>query len=58
MPGLFAELYRSSLCHMVQKLQAFMSVANLGTYTLSAKTQFENAKTQFENARTQFEKSI
>ena len=34
MPGLFAELYRSSLCHMVQKLQAFMSVANLGTHTL------------------------
>ena len=55
MPCLFADLYRSSLCHMVQKLQAFMSVANLGTYTLSAKTQFENAKTQFENARTQFE---
>ena len=36
MPGLFADLYRSSLCHMVQKLQAFMSVANLGTHTLSS----------------------
>ena len=34
MPGLFAELYRSSLCHMVQKLQAFMTVANLGKQTL------------------------
>ena len=35
MPGLFAELYRSSLCHMIQKLQAFMSGANLGTHTLT-----------------------
>ena len=34
MLGLFAELYKSSLCHMVQKLQAFMLVANLGTHTL------------------------
>ena len=34
MPGLFAELYRSSLCHMVKKLQVFMSGANLGTHTL------------------------
>ena len=36
MPGLLAEFYRLSLCHMVQKLQAFMSVANFGTYTLAA----------------------
>ena len=35
MPGLFAEIYRSSLCHMVQKLQVVMSGANLGTHTLA-----------------------
>ena len=34
MPGLSAELYRLGLCHMIQKLQAFMSVANLGKQTL------------------------
>ena len=45
MPGLFADLYRSSLCHMVQKLQAFMSVANLGTHTLS-KTVVSEANTR------------
>ena len=38
MPGLFAELYRSSLCHMVKKLQVFMSGANLGTHTLVSST--------------------
>ena len=53
MPGLFAELYRSSLCHMVQKLQAFMSVANLGTYTLHKK--FFRWKKTYSKDRDKFD---